>query len=87
MPTVKINNQYINVNDDRYQLNGLEIIEREIRFRTLGCYPLTAGSISKASSIKDIIGELNISTTTEREGRLIDKDNGGLEEKKINGYF
>ena len=61
---------------------------RKIRFRTLGCYPLTAGIESNAETIDEVINETMISKVSERNGRLIDKDETGtLEIKKRHGYF
>ena len=75
--------------DDRYQLKeGDEVKEIEVRFRTLGCYPLTAGIESKAKNVKDIIKEIKTSNFSERSGRLIDHDKiGSMELKKREGYF
>jgi sulfate adenylyltransferase subunit 2 len=59
-----------------------------VRFRTLGCYPLTGAIPSDASTIDAIIAELRYSTSSERQGRLIDHDaNGSMEQKKREGYF
>jgi len=59
-----------------------------IRFRTLGCYPLTGAIRSQAASLPDMIAEMRASTTSEREGRLIDHDeSGSMEKKKREGYF
>ena len=61
---------------------------KTIRFRTLGCYPLTCGIESKAHGIDEVIEEIEKSDFSERQGRLIDKDViGSMEKKKINGYF
>ena len=75
--------------DNRYKLQkGDEIRELEVRFRTLGCYPLTAGIESKAKNVKDIIKEVKDSRFSERIGRLIDYDTiGSMELKKREGYF
>ena len=60
----------------------------DIRFRTLGCYPLTAGIISKAKTVKEIIKELQVSKISERNGRFIDHDTiSSMEIKKLKGYF
>ena len=77
------------VDDDRFPIayDG-QITMRSIRFRTLGCYPLTVAIESKASTINDIIRETFSSNVSERNGRLIDRDDGeSLELKKQNGYF
>ena len=59
-----------------------------VRFRTLGCYPLTGAIRSRAASLPEIIAEMRASTTSEREGRLIDHDeSGSMEKKKREGYF
>ena len=59
-----------------------------VRFRTLGCYPLTGAINSTATTLPEIIKEMLLSTSSEREGRLIDKDSvGAMEKKKIEGYF
>ena len=77
------------LDDKRYQLkDGDSVKEIEVRFRTLGCYPLTAGVQSKAKNVKDIIKELKASNFSERNGRLIDHDKlGSMELKKREGYF
>ena len=66
-----------------------EITERSIRFRTLGCFPLTGAVESTASTLPEIIQETLLTTTSERQGRVIDKDAGGagMEKKKQEGYF
>ena len=81
--------QYFLLDDTRFQIKESdEIVYEKIRFRTLGCYPLTAGVISKATSITGIINELNESQYSERSGRLIDFDkDGSMELKKREGYF
>ena len=59
-----------------------------VRFRTLGCYPLTGAIESDAETLDDIIAEMRASTTSERQGRLIDVDEtGSMEKKKREGYF
>jgi sulfate adenylyltransferase subunit 2 len=61
---------------------------RQVRFRTLGCYPLTGAIESDASSIEDIVEEMMIARTSERQGRLIDSDeSASMERKKREGYF
>ena len=66
-----------------------EITQRAIRFRTLGCFPLTGAVESSASSLSEVIQEMLLTTTSEREGRVIDKDGGdaSMEKKKAEGYF
>lgn len=77
------------IDDDRMKiLPGEKVYEENIRFRTLGCYPLTAGIRSEATNLDEIIQELKDSTSSERSGRLIDKDqSGAMEKKKKDGYF
>ena len=78
------------VDDDRFPLRPGEVpVERSIRFRTLGCYPLTGAVESEASTLSAIIQETLLTTTSERQGRAIDKDAGGagMEKKKQEGYF
>ena len=59
-----------------------------VRFRTLGCYPLTGAIKSAATTLPDIIQEMLLTTTSERQGRVIDQDSAGsMEKKKIEGYF
>ncbi|MDE1467291.1 sulfate adenylyltransferase subunit CysD [Aurantiacibacter sp. D1-12] len=66
-----------------------EITERSVRFRTLGCFPLTGAVESEAATLSDVIQETLLTTTSERQGRVIDKDAGGagMEKKKQEGYF
>ncbi len=79
----------IMVDDDRLKIKEEEKIETKlVRFRTLGCYPLTAAIESKAFSVEEIIIELLESNNSERQGRLIDTDQiGSMEIKKREGYF
>ena len=79
----------IMVDDDRVPENLRKKAKKEkVRFRTLGCYPLTGAINSNASTLEEIIQEMLVSRTSEREGRLIDKDEeGSMEKKKIEGYF
>jgi len=83
------NGQLIYVNDDRLKLEiGEEILMKKVRFRTLGCYPLTAAVESDAESCEDIVRELETTNYSERVGRLIDFDqSGSMEKKKLEGYF
>jgi sulfate adenylyltransferase subunit 2 len=64
-------------------------VERSVRFRTLGCYPLTGAVESEASTLPEVIQETLLTRTSERQGRAIDKDAGGagMEVKKRQGYF
>lgn len=66
-----------------------EIVERSIRFRTLGCFPLTGAVESEAATLNEVIREMLLTTTSERQGRVIDKDGGdaSMEKKKQEGYF
>ena len=79
----------IMVDDDRFRFNPGETPREEmIRFRTLGCYPLSGGIRSDAADLPSIIMEMQASRTSEREGRLIDSDSvGSMEKKKQEGYF
>jgi sulfate adenylyltransferase subunit 2 len=88
-PVVERSGTLIMVDDDRLPLNEGETPREEmVRFRTLGCYPLTGALRSNAETLPEIIMEMNASTTSEREGRLIDSDQAGsMEKKKQEGYF
>jgi sulfate adenylyltransferase subunit 2 len=88
-PVVRRNGQWIMVDDDRFPLGPGETPEmRTVRFRTLGCYPLTAAMESRATTIAEIVRETMTATTSERQGRLIDHDqNASMEKKKQEGYF
>jgi sulfate adenylyltransferase subunit 2 len=88
-PFVKRNNSLIMIDDERFPLDdGEPIFFDHIRFRTLGCYPLTGGATSHASTIGHIIRELEGSTVSERSSRVIDFDQGAsMEQKKKDGYF
>jgi sulfate adenylyltransferase subunit 2 len=67
----------------------LDIVERSVRFRTLGCFPLTGAVESEAASLNEVIQEMLLTTSSERQGRVIDKDagDGSMEKKKQDGYF
>ena len=88
-PVVVRDGALILVDDDRLPLNvGETPIIKDIRFRTLGCYPLTGAIESNAKTLPDIIQEMLVSTISEREGRIIDFDNSEtMEKKKQGGYF
>jgi sulfate adenylyltransferase subunit 2 len=88
-PIVWRDGQMIMVDDERMRLNPGEKPEmRNIRFRTLGCYPLTGAIESNATSLLDIIEEMLVATSSERQGRVIDKDQAAsMEKKKQEGYF
>ncbi|MGH1419230.1 MAG: sulfate adenylyltransferase subunit CysD [Hyphomicrobiaceae bacterium] len=88
-PTVERDGQLLVVDDDRMKLRDDEqIVEREVRFRTLGCWPLTAAMPSQARTLEEVVAETLSATTSEREGRLIDHDEASaMEKKKQEGYF
>jgi len=88
-PVVERNGQLIMVDDDRLPLEpGETVQERQVRFRTLGCYPLTAAVESDASTLQEIVAETLVARTSERQGRIIDHDqSGSMEKKKQEGYF
>jgi sulfate adenylyltransferase subunit 2 len=89
-PTVERDGMLLMVDDERFRLNDGEVpVERSIRFRTLGCYPLTGAVESEAATLPAIIQEMLLTTTSERQGRAIDKDSGdaSMEKKKQEGYF
>ena len=89
-PTVERDGMLLMVDDDRFPLKEGEVpVERSIRFRTLGCYPLTGAVESDAKTLPEVIQEMLLTTTSERQGRVIDKDGGdaSMEKKKQEGYF
>ena len=88
-PVVRRSGRWIMVDDDRLPLQAGEIPEiRMVRFRTLGCYPLSGGIESMASTLPDMITEIRAARRSEREGRLIDHDyEASMERKKREGYF
>lgn len=88
-PVVERDGAFILVDDERMKLrDGERVIQKMVRFRTLGCYPLTGAIESNASTIDEIVREMLLVTTSERQGRVIDFDGGaGMEEKKREGYF
>jgi len=88
-PVVERDGTLIMVDDDRMPINPDEKIEEKmVRFRTLGCYPLTGAVESEAKTLPDIIQEMLLTTTSERQGRVIDHDSAGsMEKKKQEGYF
>lgn len=88
-PVVERDNMLILADDERLQLRAGEKIEtRMVRFRTLGCYPLTAAIESQAQTLPQILEEMLLTRTSERQGRLIDRDEAGsMEKKKREGYF
>ncbi len=88
-PVVERDGMLIMVDDDRFQLQPGETIEhKSVRFRTLGCYPLTGAIESQAATLPEIIQEMLVATSSERQGRVIDRDqSGSMELKKRQGYF
>ena len=88
-PVVNIDGIDIMVDDDRMPIRDDQSIEiKNVRFRTLGCYPLTGAVDSNATTLPEIIQEMLLATSSERQGRLIDSDKAGsMEEKKRKGYF
>ncbi|MDJ0275641.1 sulfate adenylyltransferase subunit CysD [Sphingomonas sp. 2R-10] len=89
-PTVERDSMLLMVDDDRFRLLPGEVpVDRSIRFRTLGCYPLTGAVESEATTLSDVIKEMLLTTTSERQGRAIDRDAGSasMEKKKQEGYF
>jgi sulfate adenylyltransferase subunit 2 len=88
-PTVERDGMLLMVDDERFPLRpGETPVERSIRFRTLGCYPLTGAVESQAATLPEVIQEMLVATTSERQGRAIDHDgSGSMERKKQEGYF
>ncbi|HIG07147.1 MAG TPA: sulfate adenylyltransferase subunit CysD [Methylococcaceae bacterium] len=88
-PVVNIDGTWIMVDDDRMPIGPEDKIEMKmVRFRTLGCYPLTGAVESNATTLPEIIQEMLLTTSSERQGRLIDSDQAGsMEQKKREGYF
>ena len=88
-PVVLKDGVKIMVDDERMPIEKDDVIKEEmVRFRTLGCYPLTGAVNSTAQTLEEIIKEMLLSRTSERQGRVIDNDSAGsMEKKKIEGYF
>ena len=88
-PIVERDGMLIMRDDDRFVLKpGEKVVERKVRFRTLGCYPLSGAVESDADTLEKVIEEMLLANTSERQGRLIDHDqSGSMEEKKREGYF
>lgn len=88
-PVVEKDGVLIMVDDDRMPITDKEVVEEKmVRFRTLGCYPLTGAVESSATTLPEIIQEMLLTTSSERQGRVIDYDQAGsMEEKKREGYF
>ena len=88
-PVVERDGTLIMVDDDRMPIGDDEEIQmKKVRFRTLGCYPLTGAVESEAATLPEIIQEMLLTKTSERQGRVIDHDSAGsMEKKKMEGYF
>ncbi len=88
-PVVERDGLILMVDDERIPLNGETPQIRRVRFRTLGCYPLTGAVDSAAGTVEEIVAEMLVTTTSERQGRAIDRDAGAasMEKKKQEGYF
>ena len=88
-PVVERNGTLILVDDDRMRLEpGETPMMKKVRFRTLGCYPLTGAVESEAETLEEVVQEMLLTTTSERQGRVIDYDGAAsMEEKKKDGYF
>ncbi len=89
-PVVERDGLLIMVDDERFRFNPGEVpVQKSVRFRTLGCYPLSGAVESNAHTLPEVIQETLLTTTSERQGRVIDKDAGGasMEKKKQEGYF
>jgi len=88
-PTVERDGMILMVDDDRFRFEpGEQPALRSVRFRTLGCYPLTGAVESQATTLPEVIQEMLLTTTSERQGRAIDHDQAAsMEKKKAEGYF
>ena len=89
-PTVERDGLILMVDDERMRLEpGEQPVMRKVRFRTLGCYPLSGAVESDADTVEGIVAEMLVSKTSERQGRAIDRDAGSasMEKKKQEGYF
>jgi sulfate adenylyltransferase subunit 2 len=88
-PVVERDGQLLMVDDDRFPLAPGEVPQmRSVRFRTLGCYPLSGAVESEAATLSQVIQEMLLTTTSERQGRMIDHDQAAsMEKKKREGYF
>ena len=89
-PVVERDGLLLMVDDERFRLREGETVEtRSVRFRTLGCYPLSGAVQSEADTIEKVVQEMLLATTSERQGRIIDRDagDGSMEKKKQEGYF
>jgi len=89
-PTVERDGVILMADDDRMRFeDGERAVTRKVRFRTLGCYPLSGAVLSSAETVEEIVAEMLASSTSERQGRMIDRDAGSasMEKKKQEGYF
>ena len=87
-PVVERDGTLIMVDDNRMPLKGVKPQHKMVRFRTLGCYPLTGAVESNATTLPEIIQEMLVSRSSERQGRVIDHDQAAsMEKKKQEGYF
>jgi sulfate adenylyltransferase subunit 2 len=88
-PIVERDGLLLMVDDERFRLDGAKPAMRVVRFRTLGCYPLSGAIESDAATVEDIVAEMLATSTSERQGRAIDRDAGSasMEKKKQEGYF
>jgi sulfate adenylyltransferase subunit 2 len=89
-PTVERDGLIMMVDDERMPIQpGEQVVSRKVRFRTLGCYPLSGAVPSEAGTVEEIVAEMLASSSSEREGRVIDRDAGSasMEKKKQEGYF
>jgi sulfate adenylyltransferase subunit 2 len=88
-PTVERDGLVLMIDDERFPLGHEQPRMRSVRFRTLGCYPLSGAVESAAATVEEIVAEMLLTTTSEREGRSIDRDAGSasMEKKKQEGYF
>jgi sulfate adenylyltransferase subunit 2 len=89
-PTVERDGLLLMVDDERMRMEpGEQPVMRKVRFRTLGCYPLSGAVESDAATVEEIVAEMLLTKTSERQGRIIDKDAGSasMEKKKQEGYF
>ena len=88
-PTVERDGLLLMVDDERFPLREGEVpVERSVRFRTLGCYPLSGAVESHATTLPEVIQEMLLTTTSERQGRAIDHDQAAsMEKNKQEGYF
>ena len=88
-PVVERDGLILMVDDERMPMNGETAVMRTVRFRTLGCYPLSGAVESEAATVEEIVAEMLLTKTSERQGRAIDRDAGSasMEKKKQEGYF